>query len=116
VSREVVSNYCRVERIPHDPPGYNQLKAEVDDLQNEKMPVMNVVVTPPRAISREYRRPASRRVCCTKITCSATNWPSHHGHPSLQDQVSFGCTVVVKDHDLMRGEFTLVGAGERHRR
>ena len=110
------------ERIPMTRAGYNKLKAEVDELQNEKMPEIEKRIANARAEgdlseNAEYHGAReSQGMLLAKINLlkdklahaaimDATKVP--------KDRVAFGCTVVVKDLDFGDTEvFTLVGAGE----
>ena len=123
--------FCRVkssattamsERIPMTRAGYNKLKAEVDDLQNEKMPVIERRIANARAEgdlseNAEYHGAReSQGLLQAKINLLRDKL----AHAAImdtakvpKDRVSFGCTVVVKDLDFDdEEEFTLVGAGE----
>jgi transcription elongation factor GreA len=110
------------ERIPMTRAGYNKLKAELDELQNEQMPVIEKRIAAARAEgdlseNAEYHGAReSQGMLMAKINLlkdklaraaiiEATKGP--------KDQVAFGTTVVVKDLDFGDTEqFTLVGAGE----
>ncbi len=102
--------------------GYNKLKAEIDVLQNEKMPEIEQRIATARAEgdlseNAEYHGAReSQGLLQAKINLLKDKL----AHASImdstklpKDQVSFGCTIVVKDLDFGdKEEFTLVGAGE----
>lgn len=110
------------ERVPMTRVGYNKLKAEIDELQNERMPEIEKRIAAARAEgdlseNAEYHGAReSQGLLQAKINALKEKL----AHASIidtakvnKDQVSFGCTIVVKDLDFGdKEEFTLVGAGE----
>ena len=111
------------DRIPMTRAGYNKIKAEVEELQNEKMPEIEKRIATARAEgdlseNAEYHGAReSQGMLQAKINLLRDKLAHaiDHGHrrKSPKDQVSFGCTIVVKDLDFGdEEEFTLVGAGE----
>jgi transcription elongation factor GreA len=110
------------ERIPMTRAGYNKIKAEVEELQNEKMPEIEKRIAAARAEgdlseNAEYHGAReSQGMLQAKINLLRDKL----AHASImdntklpKDQVAFGCTIVVKDLDFGDNEeFTLVGAGE----
>ena len=110
------------ERIPMTRAGYNKIKAELNELQNEKMPEIEKRIAAARAEgdlseNAEYHGAReSQGMLQAKINLLREKL----AHASImdntklpKDQVAFGCTIVVKDLDFGdEEEFTLVGAGE----
>jgi transcription elongation factor GreA len=110
------------ERIPMTRAGYNKIKAELDELQNEKMPEIEKRIAAARAEgdlseNAEYHGAReSQGLLMAKINLLREKL----AHAAImdntklpKDQVAFGCTIVVKDLDFGdEEEFTLVGAGE----
>jgi transcription elongation factor GreA len=102
--------------------GYNKLKAEIDELQNEQMPEIERRIAAARAEgdlseNAEYHGAresqgllqAKINLLKDKLARAAIIDPAN----VRKDQVAFGCTIVVKDLDFGdKEEFTLVGAGE----
>ena len=110
------------ERIPMTRAGYNKLKAEVDELQNEKMPEIEKRIAAARSEgdlseNAEYHGAReSQGMLMAKINLlkdKLARAAIMDAAKSPKDQVAFGCTVVVKDLDFGdTEEYTLVGAGE----
>ncbi len=110
------------ERIPMTRAGYNKLKAELDDLQNEKLPEIEKRIGAARAEgdlseNAEYHGAReSQGLLLAKINLLRDKLARAAIMDTAKvpkDQVAFGCTVVVKDLDFGdTEEFTLVGAGE----
>jgi transcription elongation factor GreA len=110
------------DRIPMTRAGYNKIKAEMDDLQNEKMPEIEKRIAAARAEgdlseNAEYHGAReSQGMLMAKINLLREKL----AHAAImdttklpKDQVAFGSTIVVKDLDFGdEEEFTLVGAGE----
>jgi transcription elongation factor GreA len=110
------------ERIPMTRAGYNKIKAEVDELQNEKMPEIERRIAAARAEgdlseNAEYHGAretqgllqAKINLLREKLAHATIMDPTR----TVKDEVTFGCTIVVKDLDFGdEEEFTLVGAGE----
>src|SRR5262245_18349694 len=110
------------ERIPMTRAGYNKLKAELDELPNEKMPEIEQRIATARAEgdlseNAEYHGAReSQGLLMAKINLlrdKLARAAIMDTAKTPKDQVSFGCTIVVKDLDFGdTEEFTLVGAGE----
>src|SRR5215510_4451564 len=110
------------ERIPMTRAGYNKIKAEVDELQNEKMPEIEKRIATARAegdLSENAEYHGAREtqgLLQAKINLlrdKLARAAIMDGAKGPKDEVTFGCTVVVKDLDFGdEEEFTLVGAGE----
>ena len=110
------------ERIPMTRTGYNKIKAEIEELQNEKMPEIEKRIALARAEgdlseNAEYHGAReSQGLLQAKInllTDKLARAAIMDNTKLPKDQVSFGCTIVVKDLDFGDNEeFTLVGAGE----
>ncbi len=110
------------ERVPMTRAGYNKIKAELDELENEKMPEITKRIAAARAEgdlseNAEYHGAReSQGLLQAKINVLKDKL----ARASIIDaskidksKVSFGCTIVVKDLDFGdTEEFTLVGAGE----
>jgi len=110
------------ERVPMTRAGYNKIKAELDELQNERLPEIEKRIGAARSEgdlseNAEYHGAReSQGLLLAKINLLKEKL----AHASIvdmaklpKDQVAFGCTVVVKDLDFGdEEEFTLVGAGE----
>jgi transcription elongation factor GreA len=102
--------------------GYNKLKAEIDELQNERMPEIEKRIAAARAEgdlsenaeyhgARESQGMLQAKINLLKDKLARATIMDTAKTP--KDQVAFGCTVVVKDLDFGdTEEFTLVGAGE----
>jgi transcription elongation factor GreA len=102
--------------------GYNKLKAEIDELQNEKMPEIEKRIAAARAEgdlsenaeyhgARETQGMLQAKINLLKDKLARA--AIIDGTKVAKDQVAFGCTVIVKDLDFGdTEEFTLVGAGE----
>lgn len=110
------------DRVPMTRAGYNKLKAEIDELQNERMPEIEKRIAAARAEgdlseNAEYH---GARESQGLLQAKINSLKEKLAHASIidtakvnKDQVSFGCTIVVKDLDFGdTEEFTLVGAGE----
>jgi transcription elongation factor GreA len=110
------------ERVPMTRAGYNKLKAEIDELQNERMPEIEKRIAAARAEgdlsenaeyhgARESQGMLQAKINLLKDKLARAAIMDTAKTP--KDQVAFGCTVVVKDLDFGNTEeFTLVGAGE----
>jgi transcription elongation factor GreA len=110
------------ERVPMTRAGYNKLKAEIDELENERMPEIEKRIAAARAEgdlsenaeyhgARESQGMLQAKINLLKDKLARAAIIDASKVP--KDQVSFGCTVVVKDLDFGdTEEFTLVGAGE----
>lgn len=110
------------ERVPMTRNGYNKIKAELDELQNEQLPIVERRIAAARAEgdlseNAEYHGAReSQGMLVAKINLlkdKLANATIMDTAKLPKDQVAFGCTVVVKDLDFGDEEqFTLVGAGE----
>jgi transcription elongation factor GreA len=110
------------ERVPMTRAGYNKLKAEIDELQNEKMPEIEQRIATARAEgdlsenaeyhgARESQGMLQAKINLLRDKLARASIVDNTKLP--KDQVAFGCTIVVKDLDFGdKEEFTLVGAGE----
>ncbi len=110
------------ELVPMTRTGYNKIKAEIDDMQNEQMPVIEKRIAAARAEgdlsenaeyhgARESQGMLQAKINLLKDKLARATLVDMSKLP--KDEVVFGCTVVVKDLDFGdEEEFTLVGAGE----
>jgi transcription elongation factor GreA len=110
------------ELIPMTRAGYNKIKAELDDLQNEKMPEVEKRIAAARAEgdlsenaeyhgARESQGMLQAKINLLRDKLARASLVDTSKVP--KDRVAFGCTVTVKDLDFDdEEEFTLVGAGE----
>jgi transcription elongation factor GreA len=110
------------DRFPMTRAGYNKIKAELDELQNEKMPEVEKRIALARAegdLSENAEYHGAREtqgMLQAKINLLREKLAKSlimDGAKANTDEVAFGSTVVVKDLDFGdQEEFTLVGAGE----
>ena len=110
------------DRVPMTRTGYDKLKAEVDDMENEQMPIIEKRIAAARAEgdlsenaeyhgARESQGMLQAKINLLKDKLSRADIVDTATLP--KDQVVFGVTVTVKDLDFGDSEeFTLVGAGE----
>ncbi|NOY43414.1 MAG: transcription elongation factor GreA [Planctomycetes bacterium] len=110
------------ERVPMTRTGYNKLKAEVNDMDNVQMPVIEKRIAAARAEgdlsenaeyhgARESQGMLQAKINLLRDKLARADIIDPATLP--KDQVVFGVTVVVKDLDFGdTEEFTLVGAGE----
>jgi len=108
--------------IPMTRVGYDKLRAELDVLENEKMPEVTKRLAEARAEgdlkenaeyhgARESQGMLQAKINLLKDKLSRAEIVDMSKLP--KDEVVFGCTVKVKDLDFGdTEEFTLVGAGE----
>ncbi|MGL4511615.1 MAG: transcription elongation factor GreA [Lacipirellulaceae bacterium] len=108
--------------IPMTRTGYDKLRAELDDLENEKMPEIAKRIAEARAEgdlkenaeyhgARESQGLMQAKINVLRDKLARASMVDTSKLP--KDQVVFGCTVKVKDLDFGdTEEFTLVGAGE----
>jgi transcription elongation factor GreA len=102
--------------------GYNKIKAELEELENVRLPECEKRIAAARAEgdlseNAEYH---GARETHGMVMAKVNLLKEKLAHATIvdmskvpRDQVAFGCTVVVKDLDLGdEEEFTLVGAGE----
>ena len=110
------------DRIPMTRAGYNKIKAELNVLENEQMPEIEKRIATARAEgdlseNAEYHGAReSQGMLQAKINLLRDKLARSMIMDTAKvdkSQVSFGCTIVVKDLDFGDNEeFTLVGAGE----
>ena len=110
------------ERVPMTRTGYDKLKAELYQMENEDMPVIEKRIAAARAEgdlsenaeyhgARESQGMLQAKINLLKDKLSRAELVDVATLP--KDQVVFGVTVKVKDLDFGdTEEFTLVGAGE----
>ncbi len=110
------------ERIPMTRTGYDKIKSELYDLENEQMPIIEKRIGAARAEgdlsenaeyhgARESQGMLQAKINLLKDKLSRADLVDMANLP--KDQVVFGVTVKVKDLDFGDDEeFTLVGAGE----
>ncbi|MEM9658769.1 MAG: transcription elongation factor GreA [Planctomycetota bacterium] len=108
--------------IPMTRVGYDKLRAELDELENEKMPEVTKRLAEARAEgdlkenaeyhgARETQGMLQAKINLLKDKLNRAEIIDRSKLP--KDEVVFGCTVTVKDLDFGDNEeFTLVGAGE----
>jgi transcription elongation factor GreA len=110
------------ERIPMTRAGYDKIKAELEELENDKMPEIEKRIAAARAEgdlkenaeyhgARESQGLLQAKINLLKSKLASAQLVDPATMP--KDQVVFGATVKVKDLDFGdTEEFTLVGAGE----
>ena len=110
------------DRIPMTRTGYNKLKAEIERLNNDEMPIILDRLSTARAEgdlsenaeyhgARESQGLLQAKINMLQDKLSRAALVDLSQMP--RGEVAFGSTVVVKDLDLDdEEEFTLVGAGE----
>ena len=110
------------ERIPMTRTGYDKIKSELYDMENEQMPIIEKRIGTARAEgdlsenaeyhgARESQGMLQAKINLFKDKLSRADLVDMATLP--KDQVVFGVTVKVKDLDFDdEEEFTLVGAGE----
>lgn len=111
-----------IERNPMTRGGYDKLKAELNDLENEQMPAIEKRIATARAEgdlsenaeyhgARESQGLLQAKINMLKDKLSRAEIIDPATLP--KDQVVFGVTVKVKDLDFGdTEEFTLVGSGD----
>ncbi|MCH1494494.1 MAG: transcription elongation factor GreA [Rubripirellula sp.] len=111
-----------VESVPMTRNGYNKIKAEIDRLENQEMPLVTAKIAEAREegdlkenaeyhAQRENQGMLQAKINELKDKIARATIVDPSTLP--KDEVVFGCTVTVED--LAYGdeeEFTLVGAGE----
>ncbi len=102
--------------------GYDRIKAELYDFENEKMPEIEKRIAEARAEgdlkenaeyhgARESQGMLQAKINMLKDKLKRADIVDRSKLP--KDEVVFGCTVVVKDLDFGDNEeFTMVGAGD----
>lgn len=110
------------ETIPMTRTGYNKLKAELDDMRDNQMPIILKRLASARAEgdlsenaeyhgARESQGMLQAKMNLVTDKLARANIVDSSQFP--KDEVAFGATIVVKDLDFGDDEeFTLVGAGE----
>lgn len=110
------------DRIPMTRTGYDKLKAELNEMENEQMPLIEKRIAAARAEgdlsenaeyhgARESQGMLQAKINLLKDKLSRAEIIDMSTLP--KDQVVFGVTVTVKDLEFGDTEkFTLVGAGE----
>jgi transcription elongation factor GreA len=110
------------DRIPMTRAGYDKIKAELNELENEKMPEIEKRIGAARSEgdlsenaeyhgARESQGLLQAKINLLKSKLASAEIVDPATMP--KDKVAFGATVVVKDLDFGdTEEFTLVGAGE----
>jgi transcription elongation factor GreA len=110
------------DRMPMTRTGYEKIKAEINDLENEQMPLIEKRIATARAEgdlsenaeyhgARESQGLLQAKINMLKDKIARADIVDTATLP--KDQVVFGVTVKVKDLDFGdTEEFTLVGAGE----
>ena len=108
--------------VPMTRQGYNKIKAEVEQLENEEMPIIAQRIADARAEgdlsenaeyhgARESQGMLQAKINFLKDKLARASIIDTSKLP--QDEVAFGATVTVKDLDFDDEEvFTLVGEGE----
>jgi transcription elongation factor GreA len=110
------------DRIPMTRAGYDKIKAELDELENVKMPEIEKRIGAARAEGdlRENAEYHGARESQGLLQAKINEVKSKLARAEIvdparmpKDQVAFGATIKVKDLDFGdTEEFTLVGAGE----
>jgi transcription elongation factor GreA len=110
------------DRIPMTRTGYDKIRAEINELENEQMPLIEKRIGAARAEgdlsenaeyhgARESQGLLQAKINMLKDKIARADIIDTSTLP--KDQVVFGVTVKVKDLDFGdTEEFTLVGAGE----
>ena len=110
------------ESVPMSRAGYNKIKAEINRLENEELPIITEKIAQARAEGdlkenaeyhgqREMQGMLQAKINSLKSKLSLATIVDQSKIP--QDEVAFGATVKVLDLDLdEEEEITLVGAGE----
>lgn len=111
-----------LERIPMTRAGYAKLKADLEKLEHDELPILQQRVANARAEgdlsenaeyhgARESLGMLQARINLLRDKLSRAALMDSSQAP--RDQVAFGATVLVRDIDIDdKEEFTLVGAGE----
>lgn len=111
-----------LDSVPMTREGYNKIKAEINRMENEEMPMITEKIAEARAEGdlKENAEYHAQRENQGKLAAKIGQLKDKLARASIvdvsqlpKDEVVFGCTVTVED--LAYGdeeEFTLVGAGE----
>jgi transcription elongation factor GreA len=117
-----VTEEMMADRIPMTRAGYDKIKAELDELENVKMPEIEKRIAAARAEgdlkenaeyhgARESQGLLQAKIYQVKAKLAGAEIVDPATMP--KDQVVFGATVKLKDLEFGdTEEFTLVGAGE----
>lgn len=109
-------------RVPMTRQGYEKIKAELDQMENEQMPAIEKRIAEARAEgdlkenaeyhgARESQGMLQAKINLLKDKLKRADIVDTSKLP--KDEVVFSCTVVVKDLDFGdQEEFTLVGEGD----
>jgi transcription elongation factor GreA len=110
------------DMIPMTREGYNKIKAEIDRLENDEMPVIMKRLAEARAEGdlKENAEYHGARESQGMLQAKINQLRGKLSHATIidpskmpKDEVAFGATVIVKDLDYGdEEEYTLVGAGE----
>ena len=106
--------------IPMTRAGYNKIKAEIDRMENEEMPVIleNLAAARAEGDLKENAEYHGARESQGMLQAKINMLRGKLAKASIidieaKDEVAFGATVVVKDLEYGdEEEYTLVGAGE----
>ena len=106
--------------IPMTREGYNKIKAEIDRMENEEMPVIleNLAAARAEGDLKENAEYHGARESQGMLQAKINMLRGKLAKASIidveaKDEVAFGATVVVKDLEYGdEEEYTLVGAGE----
>lgn len=111
-----------MDSIPMTRAGYNKIKAEVERMENDQMPVILERLAAARAEGdlKENAEYHGARESQGMLQAKINQLKDKLGRANIIDtsninksEVAFGATVVIKDLDLdEEEEITLVGAGE----
>ena len=111
-----------IDSVPMTREGYNKIKAEIERLENEEMPIVTQKIADARAegdlkenaeyhAQRENQGMLMAKIGELKDKIARASIVDQSSLP--KDEVVFGCTVTVEDVAYGDEEqFTLVGAGE----
>lgn len=108
--------------IPMTAAGYAKIRAEIERMENEEMPLVREALAAARSEGdlRENAEYHGQRETLGMLTAKVNALKAKLSRATIvdesklpRDEVTFGATVRVMDHDLDEEEtFTLVGAGE----
>ena len=111
-----------IDSVPMTREGYNKIKAEIDRLENEELPVITQKIADARAEGdlKENAEYHAQRENQGMMMAKINELKDKIARASIvdpsqlpKDEVVFGCTVTVEDLGYGDEEqFTLVGAGE----
>lgn len=111
-----------IDSVPMTREGYNKIKAEIDRLENEELPLITEKIAEARAEGdlKENAEYHAQRENQGMMMAKINELKNKVARASIvdpsqlpKDEVVFGCTVTVEDMAYGDEEkFTLVGAGE----